>query len=295
MKKSSRIILIILLLAVFSISVSTLCFMSGYKIYRDVRYGGQENNVMDIYIPHKAQDREANGCVLFIHGGSWTGGKKEEETLRCRNLANKGYITATMNYTLYSEANADTYHVGIVLDEIAAALNTLKQFAADRGVTITKAATSGYSAGAHLSMLYSFSRHESAPIEIVFTANMAGPADFSAEIWGKDKATTIGERLSTQQFTEEAWQNGQAEEILRALSPTSYITEDTPPSILIYGGKDTTVDKANGESLRKRFDEVGVEYDYIVLPKANHLLLRNLGKRLSYVKTLEKYCEKYFG
>ena len=294
MKKTKRIILIIVILFVVTVSVFFVCFFTGYKIYRNVRYGETENEIMDIYIPNKAYDKEYNGCVLFIHGGSWTGGDKKEESFRCRYLASKGYIAATVNYTLYSEETADSYHVGIVLDEIDAALTKIKSFAAEKGITVTKAATSGYSAGAHLSMLYAFSRHETAPMELVFTANMAGPADFSTDIWGKETALTLANRLSGQKVTEEMLLSGQAEEILRSISPTSYITADTPPSIFMYGGRDDLVDKANGESLKAKFDAVGVEYDYIFLPKAKHSLARDLGKRFSYFKRLVEYCKEYF-
>lgn len=293
MRKALRITLTIFLIILLTLSTYAVCFFSGYKTYKNVRYADAENCVMDIYIPKKAYNREYNGCVLFIHGGSWSGGDKKEEFLRCRYVANKGYITASINYTLYSEATADTYDVGIVLDEISAALAYLKNFAKEKGITIDKAAVSGYSAGAHLSMLYAYSRAETSPLEIVFTANLVGPADLNVEIWG-ERATVVGERLSGQKFTAEMLENGQAEKILYSLSPTSYITESSPPSIFVYGGKDTTVDKANGESLKAKFDGAGVDYDYIFLPKANHLLLRNLGKRLSYPRKIIEYCKKYF-
>lgn len=294
MKKVMKITCILLALIVVSVSVYAVCFFTGYKVYRDVRYCDAENGVMDIYIPRKAYDREYNGCVLFIHGGSWTGGDKKEEFLRCRNVANKGYIAATMNYTLQGEHNADSYHVGIVLDEITMALQKLQAFALEKGIVINKAATSGYSAGAHLSMLYSYSRQDSSPIEIVFTANMAGPAEISFDVWGKDTAIAIGERLTGKNITDEMIASGEAEELLRNISPTSYVTDKTPPSIFIYGGKDTTVNKANGEALKAKFEGAGVDCTYIFASKSNHLLFRNIGKRLSYNKTIVKYCEKYF-
>ena len=66
-------------------------------------------------------------------------------------------------------------------------------------------------------MLYSYSVSENAPLEIVFTANMAGPADFKTEIWG-DSAKAISERLLGITLTDEMLTNGEAEELLAAAS-----------------------------------------------------------------------------
>lgn len=273
---------------------SLISFFTGYEVYRDVSYGDKPCEIMDVYIPKQAYGKQHTGCVLFIHGGSWSGGDKQEEELRCRSVANNGYIAASINYTLYSDETKDKYNVGIVLDEIDMALAHIKRFAKEMGINVNMAATAGYSAGAHLSMLYSYSRGSSAPLEIKFTANMAGPADIKPEIWGNDLSIVIGERLSGMDISEEDLISGNADEILTLISPVSYINSDTPPSIFMYGGSDTTVSDKNGESLKKSFDTSGVEYKYILLPKANHALLRNPVRRISYPVELIKYCKKYF-
>lgn len=47
-----------------------------FKPYFNVKYGEGQEQVMDIYVPDSAYDREYNGVVLYIHGSSWTGGDK---------------------------------------------------------------------------------------------------------------------------------------------------------------------------------------------------------------------------
>lgn len=291
MKKA--LVAIFLLVPFLLIGIFALDFFLGYEIYADVEYGELECEVMDIFIPQRASKRQTNGCVLLIHGGSWSGGNKKEEELMCRYLASRGYIAATMNYSLYS-AEDDTYSVSVVMDEIDAALEKLVAFAEERGIVIDKAATSGYSAGAHLSMLYSFSRGDGAPVEIVFTANMAGPAEISPELWGDARAVRIGEMLSGREITDEMIDNGEAEKILESISPTSYVNSNTPPSIFAYGGKDTLVLPENGEELKNRFDEAGVKYDYVFFPDSDHALIHNFGKRIVYAGIVIDYCREYF-
>ena len=286
------ILSIILLLAVAWFLVS---YFTGYEIHRDVSYGEQNANVMDVYIPREAHKRESNGVILFIHGGSWSGGDKADETVRCRLLASQGYIVANVNYTLWSEETADTYHVSQVLDEIDTALLRVKEFAAEHEIVIDKAATVGYSAGAHLAMLYAYSRAETAPVEIVFTASMAGPADISPAVWGEDMAIRVCRRLTGVEITQEMLRSGEADEIFASISPVSFIDENTPPTLLMQGGKDTVVPPANADSLVEKFTAHGVPYDYIHLENSDHSLLQNPIKHAKYYGMIWDYCERYFG
>lgn len=275
-------------------AVFALDYFTGYEIYRQVKYGEGEENVMDVYIPKAAYGRDTNGCVLFIHGGSWSGGDLAEESARCRLLASRGYITATMNYTLWSETLED-YTVFTVLDEIDAALIRLKDFSAERGINIDKAATSGYSAGAHLSMLYSYSRWESAPMEISFAASMAGPADISKEVWGEEMSSVIAELLCGVNLTPDMLNTGAAEEIFASISPTAYIDESTPPTLFMQGGEDTVVPPQNAEVLRAKLTENGVVHEYVYLENSDHSLIQNPIKHLKFYGLMLRYCDKYFG
>jgi len=294
MKKILSVFLVFVMLMLAAGVMLLSPTFAGYEVYSDLAYGEGEREIMDIYLPKEAYRREANGCVLFIHGGSWKSGDKREEELRCRSIAGRGYIAAAMNYTLYTEENKDSYTVDIVLDQIDAALGYIRSFSDKMGINVTYGATSGYSAGAHLSMLYSFSRKDSSPLDIKFTANLAGPADIDPEIWGDELAVRIGEMLSGRAITEEMLSDGEADNIFREISPVSYVDAATVPSIFVYGGRDDTVSKENGESLRDAFDAAGVKYDYLFLPRSTHALIENPIRRLSYIFLIEEYCDEYF-
>lgn len=120
-------------------------YSTDYKVYSDVVYSeARERNILDIYIPQTAYDREENGFILFIHGGSWTSGNKEDKAAMCIETASKGYIAATMSYTLRSGEAAENYKVDTVLNEIGLAIQKVKEFAAEKGIKITKTALSDY-------------------------------------------------------------------------------------------------------------------------------------------------------
>ena len=65
-------------------------------------YEKTERNIYDLYIPKYACDNidKKHGVILFIHGGAWISGNKEELNFLAIRYAKMGYITATMSYTL---------------------------------------------------------------------------------------------------------------------------------------------------------------------------------------------------
>ncbi len=291
--KAKRLLIAIAYLLVLALICALIAYFTGYEIYRDISYGDTEANVMDIYLPKDAYERESNGCVLFIHGGSWSGGDKSEEEARCRLLAAHGYVAVTMNYTLCGES--EDYDVFTVLDEIDAALSRIQSFAIEQGISIDKVATSGYSAGAHLSMLYSYSRANESVMDLRFTANMAGPADISPEIWDTYRTARIASILSGSEITEEMVLSGEVDELLAKISPVTYVNEETIPSIIIHGGRDTTVPPGNAESLLNKFNEFSVTHKYLYLEDSDHMLIHNPIGHLGYYGDLIEYCHIYFG
>ena len=276
--------------SVFSTFIGGLSFEK-YDVYKNLAYGEAERNIMDIYVPESAYDNEYNGVILYIHGGSWTGGKKEDMEEKCERFAKKGYITATMNYTLYADGLFGKVTALTMCDEIGKAINRIKAFSDEKELNITKLAVSGYSAGAHLSMLYGFSRGDDSAIELVFTANQVGPSDFHAEVWG---STGLASMLSGIEITQDMTES-EKEEVINLVSPTAYVTKDTVPSILAYGGTDMIVPSGNAERIKAAFENAGAVHSYILYPLSNHGLGLDPLCEMEYINTVEQYCTEYFG
>lgn len=263
-----------------------------YDVYENIRYGEAERNLVTIYVPESAYTNEENGCILYIHGGSWQGGEKEEMSAHCKKLVMKGYITATMSYSLYSEEKFGEVTAFTMLDEIDMCIDAIKAFSDENNLNITKLATSGYSAGGHLSMLYSYSRPEDSSIELAFTANRVGPSDMGADVWG---SYSLASMLSGVEITDEMIENGQAQEIADSISPVAYVNDNTIPSIFCYAGNDMLVVKGNRTAMLEAFENCSAEYEYIFFPISNHGLLLDPWSEVVYYKALYSYCEKYFG
>lgn len=142
-------------------------------------YDATINNVYDLYIPSSAFQRKNkyNKIILNIHGGMWMGGDKEYYDEECKERTKLGYICATMQYNFIIREPAPEYNIFRILDEITSVQEHIKQLLKDKGFDEKKLeiCLAGGSAGAHLSLLYSYWLGKSSPIPIKFVYNRVGP------------------------------------------------------------------------------------------------------------------------
>ena len=293
-KNMKRLIAILLLLPIILLGALGAFLLLGNEAHVDVAYLDDGAHTMDVYLPRLIDEGEPQGVLLFIHGGSWSSGDKSDEAIRCRLLASLGYVTASINYTLWTEETKYEYRVTDVLDEIDAAMLKLGGFLSERGIAVGKVALAGYSAGGHLALLYAYSRSATAPYSVAFVSSMAGPTDVSEAVWGRDMTKRVGTRLTGVEITDAMLDTGEADGLLAAVSPVSYVTPDAPPTLLMHGGKDTTVPVANAESLLATLGANGVRHDYVYMDRSDHILIQNPLAHLTYFKLLLGYCREYF-
>ncbi|PRB14208.1 alpha/beta hydrolase [Microbacterium sp. MYb62] len=110
----------------------------------DVAYGdGGADTTMDVFRPASATGPLPT--VVWIHGGAWISGAKENVDPYLRILAGEGYTTIGVNYTIGPEG---VYPLAVhQLDE---ALAYIDAHAAELGVDPTQIVLAGDSAGAQL-------------------------------------------------------------------------------------------------------------------------------------------------
>ena len=270
-----------------------------YTVFQNIRYGSAERDLVTIYVPESASEREENACILYIHGGSWQGGEKEDMAPHCKKLAMKGYISATMSYSLCSDDTFGDVTVWTMLDEITQCIAAIKEFSDRNGLNITKLATSGYSAGGHISMLYSYSRPQDSPIPLAFTANRVGPSDMTPDAWGEMVSYNLTSMLTGVELTDAMKKNGEALRLAQAISPVTYVNAGIMPSVFCYAGNDPIVTKGNRNAMisafEKTFGSNGNNYRYIFYPLSGHGLLLDPISEIRYDQAVYEYCKTYFG
>ena len=144
--------------AVIMAIVSLISSMGGLVpskqvVYTDVAYGTHSRQIMDVCFPDSYE--ESMGVVLYLHGGGWVSGDKSTFSSKAKAMSKKvNCIGVTMNYRYASEA----VHCPDLLSDIDQALAKVKSMAETRGIKCTKVMLAGYSAGAHLALLYAYAK-----------------------------------------------------------------------------------------------------------------------------------------
>src|SRR5689334_24721422 len=78
---------------------------AGIAIVRDEAYGDAPDARLDVYTPQRTVDAGAAlPTVVWVHGGAWVGGSKEEMSPYYRLLADWGYTVVSVGYSRAPEA-----------------------------------------------------------------------------------------------------------------------------------------------------------------------------------------------
>jgi acetyl esterase/lipase len=112
--------------------------------HADVSYGPYKRNVLDFW---KADGAGARPLLIYIHGGGWVGGDKQQTPAAIRPWLAKGISYAAINYRL-----TGTDPLPAPVHDAARAVQFLRSKAADWNINKTRFALTGGSAGACTSM-----------------------------------------------------------------------------------------------------------------------------------------------
>ncbi|MBQ8210057.1 MAG: alpha/beta hydrolase fold domain-containing protein [Clostridia bacterium] len=276
-----------------------------YYEFKNLQYGeSSERNILDLYVPRTNTKCEM-GLVLYIHGGGWILNDKDSTgySNAAKNYAlSNGYACAAINYSYLSE-DVNMYDL---LDDITDALTAISAAGNQVAVTIDKTILYGYSAGAHLSLLYAYSMADVAPIEPVAVVSFAGPTNLSAEeYWTtatdiKDNYNTsvpdgsgrnalsyilscaVGESINSyadvQTYSEE----------LLAVSPVDYV-KTAVPTILVHGKKDVTVPYENATELDSLLTASNIKHQFISYDNYGH----EVGAEAAVIEEVNTYLASY--
>jgi acetyl esterase/lipase len=279
-----------------------------YTPHKDLSYGSHERNLIDISIPDGAA---SEGVILFIHGGIWMYGGKENRPVFLDTFRNR-FVVASMNHRYIDE----TVHINDLEDDIAAAVAYIREFCLQNNAEPGKLIIMGHSSGAHLAMLYAYKQHETSPIPVAFCVDMAGPADLGdlAFLYNFKKLgwlkffyqlaeKTSGYQIVDGDITGEGYSES-GRKMLAAISPLTFVTANSPPTIIAHDVADAVVPYANSTALNSVFNVYGIDHHFIALYSGiGHFLgakairggalLYDKALETRIVKAMNEYMEKY--
>lgn len=116
---------------------------SGFEATRDVAYGDHPDMRLDVFTPDAGTDPLPT--VVWIHGGAWISGHKEDVDPYARMLAVEGYTAVSLGYTVAPEQSYPT-----AVTQLNDALAFLVGHASEYRIDPQRIVLAGDSAGANL-------------------------------------------------------------------------------------------------------------------------------------------------
>ena len=189
---------------------------------------------LDFYGGREA--RTPRPLVLVIHGGSWRSGDRHQLPSMAKRMAHAGYAVAAMDYRL-----APTHPFPAAYDDVRAAVDYLREHAAELGIDAERVVLYGRSAGGHLALLAAY--RWQAPFVRGVVA-LYPPTDLEYSWHHPSEPTRAGHATGPcGEFLgggpDESSRAARA--LRRRLALCLAASADSPPTLLIHGGRDELV------------------------------------------------------
>ena len=226
----------------------------------DVQYGSSgHDTTLDVFTP--AGTTAPLATVVWIHGGAWISGDKDNVRPYVRILASHGYTTVSLNYTVGPEATYPT-----ALTQLNDALGFLVEHADEYNIDPDRIIIAGDSAGANLTsqlavLTTSPEYADTVGIEPALTKDQLRAVILNCGIYDVSEIPNApgiggwGFRIALWAYLgEKDWSNTPGGQ---QMSTLDYVTADFPET-WISGGNDDPLTPAQSQKLADKLDGLGV-------------------------------------
>ena len=240
----------------------------GVKRVANQEYSRPETGalLLDLYLPVKTPERPLP-VVLWIHGGGWKSGTKENCPLTW--LAAEGYAVVSLGYRLSWLARWPA-----PLDDARHALRWLRSNAAKYQLDAGRMVVAGGSSGANLAGVVGTAPR---PAGEAVSSAVRGVIDF----YGASDVLTMPVNVPSAERPDAVLAQSNAAKLLggivrdrpelaRQMSTLYQVSADDPPFLIIHGDQDPQVPLVQSERLHAKLQATGVASELVVLKGAGH-------------------------
>ncbi len=239
---------------------------------------------LDLWIPKNAT--EPTPTLIYLHGGGWVSGLREEFSLMFLPFIEMGFAVANVQYRMGHVSRAPA----AVLD-CRAALRWIVYNADKYHFDVERIVTFGHSAGGHLALMtgmlpasagldfeipggndlerqeammryYAECEEGKGELNVAAIIAWSGITDVSDLLAGTNKKAYALSWLGTVPY---------AEELAKRMSPLTYARPGLPPMLLIHGDADMLVPYSQAVRLQEALDEAGVGNVLVTIPGGGHV------------------------
>lgn len=244
----------------------------GVRAHRDLVYveGGHERQKLDLFLPANVEGPVP--VIIWVHGGGWQNGSKENCSPLRGGYLEMGYAVASLNYRLSQHAVFPAQ-----IEDCKAAIRWLRAHAKEYGLDGNRFGAWGSSAGGHLVALlgttgdvkaFDVGAHLDQTSRVQAVCDYFGPTDFIALAKSRD-ASRPATYLSPESRLIGGFVLDHPEQVAAA-NPITYITAEDPPFLIVHGDADPVVPIAQSELLFAAMKKSGLGVRFHTIRGAAH-------------------------
>lgn len=212
---------------------------------------------MNVYRPRRSGRFP---ILVQIYGGAWQRGNPDSFANFAQWIAQRGYVVFAIDYR-----HAPRWKWPEQLDDVRQALGWIRDHAGAYDADTSRVALIGRSAGGHLALMAAYTP---GPLPVSAVISYYGPTDLVDAYFNPPHPDPLGIR-----DLEFALLGGTPRDMpdrYREASPITYATRPLPATLLVYGGRDHTVEPRYGERLGQRLTGSGTAAVFLEIPWAEH-------------------------
>ena len=246
--------------------------------FKDIEYKNANGKSLQLDIYRQKELNEKAPLLVFIHGGGWRSGKRQDYLVYLLDYAEKGFVTATVSYRL----KKDSIYPAAV-EDVLDAVDFLYQNANTYGYDTSRVALVGGSAGAHLAMLAGYGWENPPRHKVKAVVDIYGPVDLTTPYGQTQFMVTdfIGHSYS------------EKPELYWEASPARYLKEDLPPTLILQGTSDNLLPPSQSDTLHVRLNRLGVSNVYHRLPLWPHAMDIAVRPNVYMQQKMDAFFETY--
>lgn len=246
--------------------------------FKNIEYKNANGKSLQLDIYKQKELNEKAPLLVFIHGGGWRSGKRQDYLVYLLDYAEKGFVTATVSYRLKKDS---VYPAAI--EDVLDAVDFLYENEDTYGYDTSRVALVGGSAGAHLAMLAGYGWENPQQHKVKAVVDIYGPVDLTTPYGQTQFMVTdfIGHSYS------------EKPELYWEASPARYLKEDLPPTLILQGTSDNLLPPSQSDTLHVRLNRLGVPNVYHRLPLWPHAMDIAVRPNVYMQQKMDAFFEEY--
>lgn len=246
--------------------------------FKNIEYKNANGKSLQLDIYKQKELNEKAPLLVFIHGGGWRSGKRQDYLVYLLDYAEKGFVTATVSYRLKKDS---VYPAAI--EDVLDAVDFLYKNEETYGYDTSRVALVGGSAGAHLAMLAGYGWENSQQHKVKAVVDIYGPVDLTTSYGQTQFMVTDFIGHSYDEKPELYWE----------ASPARYLKEDLPPTLILQGTSDNLLPPSQSDTLHVRLNRLGVPNVYHRLPLWPHAMDIAVRPNVYMQQKMDAFFEEY--